>query len=77
MAAALHAETVMNLAQNQDHQLLATQRQKITVISQNLSLATAVETSTTPVRANRLHQHHRGVVPETAAVVPVAGKAVN
>jgi hypothetical protein len=70
-------EIVMSRVPNQDHLRQAIHHQEATAMSQNLSLATTVEASTTPVRADRLHQHHREVVQVAAAVVPVAGKAVN
>jgi hypothetical protein len=72
----LPEEIVMSRVPNQDHLRQATHHQEAKAMSQNLSLATMVGISITQVQADRPHQHHQGVVPETAAVAPVAGKAV-
>lgn len=77
MEEALNVETVTSRVQSQDLLHQAAHHQETTAISQDLSRATMVVTSTIPVQVDQPPQHRRGAVPETVAVVPVEGKVVN
>ena len=77
MEEALHVETVTSRVQSQDLLHQAAHHQETTAISQDLSRATMVATSTIPAQVGRLLQLLRGAAQETAAPAPMEGKAVN